>query len=183
MGSAFAKCLAPDPPPVVFTVCPSDGRAHEFATADAKQLTPQSACSKCGQTKQQIDLRCQACRDGQHEWVQDYEPISQAQPQAAGPPGVTQGVAVMPVFKCRHCGLRQQERDGVAYYDDYYMYGGGYMLGADMMMFGIMGASMTAFADPCYGDYYGGTDMAGYGDAGFAADDGGGDFGDDFGFD
>ena len=64
-----------------------------------------------------------------------------------------------------------------AVYDDYYMYGGGYMMGMEMgMMFGIMGASDYAYNDPMYGDYYGG-DMFGDGDMGFDADDG------DFGFD
>lgn len=50
------------------------------------------------------------------------------------------------------------------------------MMGMEMgLMFGIMGASDHAYADPMYGDYYG--DMGG-GDMGFDADGG-----DDFDFD
>jgi hypothetical protein len=53
------------------------------------------------------------------------------------------------------------------------MYGGGYMLGTDMMMFGMLyGASDYAYND--YGGYYG--DDYGGGDMGFDADDGGDDF-------
>lgn len=50
------------------------------------------------------------------------------------------------------------------------------MMGLEMgMMFGIMGAADAAYADPMYGDYYGG-------DMGFEADEGFGDgFGDDDG--
>ena len=65
-----------------------------------------------------------------------------------------------------------------AVYDDYYMYGGGYMMGMEMgMMFGIMGASDYAYNDPMYGDYYGG-DMGFDADEGFDDDGdfGGGDF-------
>jgi hypothetical protein len=64
-------------------------------------------------------------------------------------------------------------------YDDYYMYGGGYMMGLEMgLMFGIMGASEAAYMDPMYGDYYGGMDGGFMADDGFDADDGG-----DFDFD
>ena len=61
------------------------------------------------------------------------------------------------------------------------MYGGGHMMGMEMgLMFGIMGAADHAYADPMYGDYYGGDDM--FGGSGFDADDGD-DFGDFGGFD
>ena len=89
---------------------------------------------------------------------------------------------VMPVLKCVHCGLRQQMGpDGAYVYDDYYMYGGGYMMGLEMgLMLGVMGAADGAYADPMYGDYYGG-DFGG--EEGFAADGGFGfDGGDDFDF-
>ena len=71
------------------------------------------------------------------------------------------------VLKCVRCGLRQQMGpDGAYVYDDYYMYGGGYMMGLEMgLMLSVMGAADCAYADPMYGDYYGG-------DEGFAADGG-----------
>ena len=88
-------------------------------------------------------------------------------------------IAMAVVHKCKVCGLRQQmDPNGVMVYDDYYMYGGGYMMGLEMgMMFGIMGAASTAYADPYYGEYYGGEYGGEYGgfDDGFAAD-GGDDF-------
>lgn len=87
--------------------------------------------------------------------------------------------AQVPVLKCVRCGLRQQMGpDGAYVYDDYYMYGGGYMMGLEMgLMLSVMGAADCAYADPMYGDYYGG-------DEGFAADGGFGfgDDGDDFDF-
>ena len=69
---------------------------------------------------------------------------------------------------CWHCASRV----GNVHADDYYMYGGGYMLGTDMMMCGMLyGASDYAYND--YGGYYG-DDFGG--DMGFDADDGGDDF-------
>lgn len=173
MGSFFAKCLAEPPPPVVFTICPVDGKGHQFCA----NPTPQDKCEKCAQTKEQLDLVCQECRHGNHQWQQDYEPVPGAQP-APAQSGVAQAIPVVPIFKCVHCGLRQRvDQAGVAHYDDYYMYGGGHMMGMEMgLMFGIMGASHTAYSDPMYADYYG--DEYG-GDMGFDADDddfGGGDF-------
>ena len=35
MGGVLAKCLGPSAPPTVFTICPSDGKAHDFGD-DAK---------------------------------------------------------------------------------------------------------------------------------------------------
>ena len=84
----------------------------------------------------------------------------------------------MLIYKCRHCGLRRRpDENGVMYYDDYYMYGGGYMMGTEMMMFGAMyGASSYAYADPMYGDYYA-DDMGFDADGGYDDyDDDGGDF-------
>ena len=40
---------------------------------------------------------------------------------------------MMVTYKCAICGMRQRMGDGGAYiYDDYYMYGGGYMMGMEM---------------------------------------------------
>ena len=190
MGNCLA-CFGPSPPPVVFTVCPIDCKQHEFGVAP-RDLTETSTCQKCRMTKAQIDMRCRECRMGDHEWIQDFEPSPQAQhvpasvqPAGAPPvaqgvpvsgaPPVAQGVPVEVVVKCRHCGLRMQTGPNGVIYDDYYMYGGGYMSGMEMgLMLGIMGAHTNAYADPMYTDGYYGDDVGLGADEGF---DDGGDFG------
>ena len=215
MGNILAKCLGPSPPPVVFTVCSVDGKAHDFGHSTSGTPVDKTAvCLKCNKPRSVIDFECEQCQQGNHEWVQDYVPVPTAQAQPvcldAGPtkasvasaekeaddlkkliaekqgavaqatPVPAQGMAVMVTYKCKRCGLRQQlGADGAYVYDDYYMYGGGYMMGLEMgMMLGIMGAADAAYADPMYGDYYGGDFGGGFGaDMGFDADE------DDEGFD
>ena len=169
MGSVLAKCLEPPAPSVLFTVC-NDGAKHEFGE---ETLEAKSCCIRCGKTKEQIDQECEECREGRHEWVQ--EAISSTTESTAAPTSsssdtpVVHGAPVLVVHRCKRCGLRFREdpNQGVIY-DDYYMYGGGYMLGAEMMAFGMMyGAADVAYQD--YAGYYG-DDM--FGDDGFDADGG-----------
>lgn len=189
MGQVLAKCIAQmqaDPePPVVFTICEADGKAHEFGQqSTGMPIEKTASCLKCKKDRMTIDLECRMCREGNHDWVQNYEPVcnpcgpvpdptqGKAMTAKPGAPPVAQAVPVQMVYKCKRCGLRQQmNENGVYVYDDYYMYGGGYMMGMEMgLMFGIMGASDYAYADPMYQDYYAGDDM------GFDADGGGDDF-------
>ena len=181
----MGNCLGgPSAPPVVFTICPHDGKAHDFGP-NAKDLPGSTRCEKCKQTKEQVDIRCKLCREDEHDWLQSVEAVPQpgvpvvARPIGAPPPPIPVGTPVQTIYTCKHCGLRRMEQDGNYVYDDYYMYGGGYMLGTDMMMFGMLyGASDMAYND--YGSYYG--EDAGFGaDGGFDDDDDfGGDFGGDF---
>ena len=189
MGGLFSSCFGPSPPPVVFTVCQSDGKAHDFGAVGKGGVDKLTTCNKCGKSRGIIDMECQECQSGSHRWVQDFEPIPQQQPQVqnedpkqALQPGVVKGTPVQVVQKCERCGLREQTgANGARTYDDHYMYGGGHMMGLEMgLMFGIMGASDHAYADPMYNDYYGGDSFAADG-GGFDADDGGG--GGDFDFD
>lgn len=162
----MGNCLAPSPPPVVFTICPADGKGHDFGEK------PQSdaICRKCGQIKEEVDRQCGRCRQDDHEWITEAVPVPQATPPPQGPPGTAQAIPVTVVYKCAYCGLRRRVEDGVNHYDDFYMYGGGHMMGLDMALtFGIMGAASAAYADPMYGEYYG-DDMMG-GDMGFEADE------------
>ena len=180
MGAALTKCCAPAPPPVVFTICPYDCKAHDFSAfkVEGTALPPDAICGKCKQSKQQVDYRRQLYSEDQHEFVADYVPVPGQQPPAAAnaPAAVAIGQPVEVIHKCIHCGLRRQlQQNGIYMYDDYYMYGGGYMAGMEMgLMFGIMGASNYAYMDPMYVDDYGG-------DIGFDADEDD-DFG-DMGFD
>ena len=180
MGELLSKCMAPSPPPVVFTICPQDGKAHDFGTTGSVAPNDDDVCKKCGKKREQIDYDCQECRNGDHNWVQDVEPV---QPAPSQPPvvvspqaGVVHGTPVVLIHKCTRCGLRQRMgEDGLYYYDDYFMYGGGFMMGMEMgLAFGIMGTADAAYADPMYSDYYGVGE-------GFAADEDMDDM--DFGFD
>ena len=129
-GAACAKCLGPQPPAVVFTMCPSDGKAHDFGTAPGAKVESTDACTKCGKQRSEIDIECRECRAGHHTWVQDFEPTAphaqakpvvvatvdskltdptlQSQPAVAHP--VAQGTPVQleAVVKCTRCGLRQR---------------------------------------------------------------------------
>lgn len=135
MGNVFAKCLAAPPPPVVFTICPIDGKAHEF-DGPANAIDKSAACKKCGKLRQVIDTEARACQMGDHEWVQDFVPVcvpvvaAQKEtsdkaapaggPIAQGTPVPAQGAVVQPVYKCMRCGLRQQmDANGAYMYDDY----------------------------------------------------------------
>ena len=86
-----------------------DGKAHDFPS----QPDVTACCSKCKMTKEQVDTRCRMCGAGEHEWVQALEPL----PNATGPPpqpGVAQGVPMLLVYKCPHCGMRRQAgEDGI----------------------------------------------------------------------
>jgi hypothetical protein len=183
----MGNCLGPSQPPVVFTICPVDGKAHEFGEVKGEKSdwTKLRPC-RCNKTKEQVVQEARMCQNDEHAWVMETVTIpapqaAQAQAPSQPPaPGVAMqpgtaipvGVPVqtMQVAKCTRCGMRRTD-DG--HYDDYYMYGGGYMMGSPMFMFGMMGASDMAYMD--YNDY------GGMGDEGFMADDGGGLFGDDDG--
>ena len=118
MGAVLTKCLGPQEPPVVFTICPFDGKGHDFGEKAAEPI-----CSKCKQSKETVNAHMQACQQGDHAWAQDYEPLQQPpQPMQAG---VAQGTPMMAIHKCTRCGLRRQaDAQGQYAYDDHYMYGG-----------------------------------------------------------
>ena len=78
MGNACAKCLGPQAPPVVFTICPVDGKAHQFSNATGTKIEATDTCQKCRKQRQQIDMECQDCQDGRHAWIVDLEPMSSA---------------------------------------------------------------------------------------------------------
>lgn len=122
MGGLLDKCFPPDPPPVVFTVCPSDGKAHTFS----EPKLGERVCTKCELTKEAIDLQCLHCQEGDHCWQQELIPLQHASPQSQTPQGgVAQGMPVIVQQKCAHCGMRRRmEENGQYIYDDYYMYGG-----------------------------------------------------------
>jgi hypothetical protein len=104
MGNILAKCMAPSPPPVVFTVCPVDGKAHDLG----EKPTAEAVCAKCKKSRAMIDQECMECRNDNHLWVQDYEPMPGAAPPQPAQPGVAQATPLMVVHKCQRCGLRRR---------------------------------------------------------------------------
>lgn len=184
----MGNCLGGGEPPVVYTVCPSDGKAHDFGDTKVADRDPSQKgvpqtfhpCPRCGKTKEQVLQEAQNCKNGNHQWISEVVPMPQPnQPMPQPGTAIPVGTPVQTVLKCTVCGMRRSGQDGNYVYDDYYMYGGGYMLGTDMMMFGMLyGASDMAYYDhQSYGGDYG-MDQGFDADGGFGMDDG-----DDFDFD
>ena len=113
MGNCFGK---PEPP-VVFTICPKDSKAHDFGP-NAKDVPGMTPCAKCKMTKDQVDMICKRCQQHQHEWIQSVEAIPQpgapvvARPVGAPPPPIPVGTPVQTIYTCKDCGLRRMGEEG-----------------------------------------------------------------------
>ena len=119
----MGNCLGTPEPAVVYTICPTDGKAHDFGEtklAERPKGAPQTlfAC-RCGKTKEQVVQECRNCQNGNHQWVAEVVPMpAQGQPMPQPGAGIPVGTPVQTVFKCTVCGMRRSGQDGNYIYDD-----------------------------------------------------------------
>ena len=127
--------------------------------------------------KQAVDDGTNQCRGFQHDWAYDGCWVNGEWVHGYWVGDThfvhdyhTDGASCITYWKCKRCGMLRREESGNYMYDDYYMYGGGYMMGYplvgsyDSMGFGTMGlglglglACTTAEQEFAHYEYHGET--------------------------